>query len=203
MEYQDGKYIVPETINEDGTWNWHEIYRDVPHGTLIPEEITDRVVDDPQNMGVNASIYVLEPSMKIYRDIMNDIQKPEVQEQISTYNWPEMQYITKYFSGQWHNIDLRYSSFNGYPVIDVLYGIHFAGLKPWNTNNKSVKSFAKFEDYQLWNHTYMKMIGDYQVLLEHGKLRRLYQYIDDLLTEEKYQFKKKKNPFLEHFFTKI
>ncbi len=200
LEYTDGKYIIPQSVEEDGTWNWHRIYDNVPHGTMIPKEITDRIDNDKDNMGVNASIYVLNPSMDFFNHIMEDIQNESVQEEISRYNWPEMQYITKALSGQWHNIDLRYSSFNGYPKIDVLYGIHFAGLKPWSIQNKSVKSFAKFEDYQLWNHTFIRMMNEYPALQQSGKLRRIRDFIEELLQSKTNRFSKKQLPFLRHFF---
>jgi glycogenin glucosyltransferase len=200
MEYVDGVYIKPESVDIDGTWNWHQIYRDVPHGTLIPKEITDRVRTEKDNMGVNTSVCLFKPSMELYKSIMDDLLLKEIQEEISTYDWPEMQYITLKLSGTWTNIDLRYSSFNGYPKVDVLYGIHFAGLKPWSIKNRSVKSFAKFEDYQLWNHTFLRMMEEYPSLNDVGKLRRIRDFIDDLQKEKKYQFPKKKLPQLKHFF---
>lgn len=200
MDYQDGAYIIPDTVSIDGTWNWHEIYHDVPHGTLIPKEITDRVHTDKQNMGVNASIYVFHPTMDMYESIIDDVLDETMADEISSYDWPEMQYITAKLSGLWHNIDLRYSSFNGYPKIDVLYGIHFAGLKPWSIQNKSVKSFGKFEDYQLWNTTYIKMMNDYPKLRSSGKLRRIESFINELFEDERYRFKKTEHPFLQHFF---
>jgi glycogenin glucosyltransferase len=200
MEYKDGTYIIPDTVDTEGTWNWHAHYHDVPHGTLIPKYITDRIDKDKENMGVNASIYVFKPSMTLYNSIIDDVLDPHMQDEISTYNWPEMQYITKKLSGQWTNLDLRYSSFNGYPKIDVLYGIHFAGLKPWSIKNKSVTSFAKFEDYQLWNHTFVRMMKEIPTLREVGKLRRIETFISEMLSTEKYQFKKKQLPFLAHFF---
>lgn len=200
MEYQNGVYLIPESVDENGTWNWHEVYADVSHGTLIPKHITDRVRDDKENMGVNASIYLFHPSMKMYNSIIDDVLNDEIVEEISTYNWPEMQYITNKLSGQWHNIDLRYSSFNGYPKVDVLYGIHFAGLKPWSIQNKSVKSFAKFEDYQLWNTTFIRMMRTYPELRQYGKLRRIEEFILELMNDQKYQFPKQNLPFLRHFF---
>ena len=200
MEYVDGKYITPDSVFIDGTWNWHQIYSDVPHGTLIPKEVTDRIVHDKENMGVNASVMLFEPTMELYKSIMDDLLIKDVQKEISTYNWPEMQYITNKLSGTWTNVDLRYSSFNGYPIIDVLYGIHFAGLKPWTIKNKSIKSFGKFEDYQLWYYTYVRMIKEYPALLNHGKLSRINTFVTDMLEEKKYQFKKLDLPQLKHFF---
>lgn len=200
LEYVDGKYIIPDSVDTDGTWNWHKIYKDVPHGTLVPKEITDRVLNDPTNLGINTSICLFEPSMKLYDSIMSDLAQKDVQDRISTYNWPEMQYITGKCSGDWTNIDLKYSSFNGYPKIDVLYGIHFAGLKPWSINNKSVKSFGKFEDYQLWNYTFLKMMKKYPRLSASGKLRRINDFLTELVENDKYVFKKKNLEQFAHFF---
>lgn len=199
MTYEQGQYTVPPSVDQDGTWIWHDTYKAYPHGSKIPQHITDRIHQDKENMGINASLMLFEPSFTFYQSMMNDLGKPSIQKEISSYQWPEMQYITVKLSGQWHNIDLRYSSFNGYPKIDVLYGIHFAGLKPWSIKNKSIKSYGKFEDYQLWFFTYVRMLNDYPDLKK-GKLMRIYQYIIDLLKDEKYQLKKYDLPQLQHFF---
>jgi glycogenin glucosyltransferase len=200
MEYLDGKYIKPNTVENSGTWNWHEHYKDIPHGSIIPKQITDRIMEDKENMGVNASVMLFETSMDLYKSIMDDLANEEVQKEISTYNWPEMQYITLKLSGQWTNVDLRYSSFNGYPKVDVLYGIHFAGLKPWSIKNKSVKSFAKFEDYKLWYHTYLKMMKEYKELKTHKKLVRIEEFITNLLIEKGFPKAEHYTKDLNHFF---
>ena len=181
MSYEEGKYIIPDSVYINGEWVWHEVYKDIPHGSPIPKYITDRIKDDPMNMGVNASLMLFEPSMGLYQSVMDDLDIPEIQKEIANYNWPEMQYITLKMSGQWTNIDLRYSSFNGYPMIDVLHGIHFAGLKPWNIKNKSIKSYRKFPDYQLWFQTYKEMIDCHQELAN-GKLKRIYEFIIPLIS---------------------
>ncbi len=199
MEYIDNKYIIPDSSYIDGTWIWHKIYKDIPHGIKIPKEITDRIKIDKENMGVNASLMLFHPSKKLYDSILQDVRKPDMQKQISQYNWPEMQYITLKLSGKWTNIDLRYSSFNGYPYIDILNGIHYAGLKPWNIKNKSIKSYGKFEDYQLWFSVYIKMIDKYSDLKK-GKLLRIYNYISELQENKKYQFKKIYLSNVKHLF---
>ncbi|HPJ23626.1 MAG TPA: glycosyltransferase [Bacillota bacterium] len=182
MTYEDGKYIIPDSVYKSGEWIWHQIYRDIPHGSKIPKEITDRINEDPQNMGINASLMLFEPSMTLYHSIMDDLLISDIQKQISSYNWPEMQYITLKMSGKWTNIDLRYSSFNGYPTVDVLYGIHFAGLKPWSIKNKSIKSYRKFPDYQLWFSTYIEML-DHFPELKKGKLLRIYDFLTPLISK--------------------
>ncbi len=189
MEYVDGKYIIPDSVYHDETWVWHQTYKNIPHGAPIPKEITDRIKDDRDNMGVNASLMVFNPSIAIYDSIMEDLDNPEIQKNISSYNWPEMQYITLKMSGLWTNIDLKFSSFNGYPTIDILNGIHYAGLKPWSIKNKSIKSYGKFEDYQLWFLVFSSMIKNYPNL-NHGKLARINDFINGLLEDYKYIFKK-------------
>ncbi len=180
LEYSDGKYIIPDSVSQNGTWIWHDIYKNYPHGTKIPKEITDRIQFDKENMGVNASLMMFEPTMELYHSVLEDLSNMEIQKEISSYNWPEMQYITLKLSGRWTNVDLRYSSFNGYPTIHVLNGIHYAGLKPWSIKNKSLKSYAKFEDYQLWFQTFIDMVDHYPELNK-GKIQRIYSYIEELI----------------------
>lgn len=200
MEYVDGKYITPDSVYVDGTWIWHDVYKDIPHGTKIPKEITDRIKSDRTNLGVHSSLCLYKPTMAFFNSIMDDLENVEIQKEISTYNWPEMQYMSDKLSGSWTNMDLRYSSFNGYPEIDVIYGTHFAGLKPWSIKNKSVKSFGKFDDYKLWNHTFVKMCDEVEGMLQNSKLKNLYRFIKDLQTDQKYIFHKKHIPSLKHFF---
>lgn len=200
MEYEDGKYIIPESVHLNSEWIWHKIYADVPHGTLIPKEITDRIKTDKENMGVNASVYLFNPTMALYNSVMEDLQDPNVIREISEYNWPEMQYISDKLSGTWTNVDLGFSSFNGYPDIAHIKGIHFAGLKPWSIKNKSIKSFGKFDDYKLWYYTFVKMCDDVETILENGKMKKLYKFVSEMQNNEKYRFYKTYLPQLKHFF---
>jgi glycogenin glucosyltransferase len=200
MEYVDGEYIRPDSVYVDGTWNWHEIYKDIPHGSLIPKEITDRIKQDKSNLGVHSSLCLYEPTMAFYNDIMDDLAEVETIAEISLYNWPEMQYMSDKLSGKWHNMDLKYSSFNGYPEIDVLFGTHFAGLKPWSIKNKSIKSFGKFDDYKLWYHTYIKMCEEVEGMLENRKVKKLYDFFIEMTKDKKYQFYKTYITHLSHFF---
>jgi glycogenin glucosyltransferase len=199
MEYSDGTYIIPDTIEENGEWLWHKHYKDYLHGHKIPKEVTDRINVDKENMGVNASLMLFNPTMTLYNSIMDDLAIKSIQQEISLYSWPEMQYITVKLSGEWTNVDIKFSSFNGYPKVDVLYGIHYAGLKPWSIKNKSIKSYGKFEDYQLWFYTFVKMIDSHEDL-KNGKLLRIYKYVLELLENEKYQFKKHDLSQFSHFF---
>ena len=182
MEYdQNGHYKKPKTISTDGNWIWHHIYGAIcPHGHHIPKYITDRVAENPHNLGINSSLYVLKPCYKTFIDLLVSLQIPENRNMVSNdFMWPEMQYTTMIWSGQWTNIDIRFSSINGYPDISVLCGLHYAGIKPWNSKDrKSIERVMKFPDYALWHSKFLDMTGNrYERLLTIPKLARLYQSI--------------------------
>ena len=176
----DGNFIIPDSVAHDGTWNWHQIYADCPHGQPIPAAITDRVAGDPTNMGVISSLLVLEPSLAEFQAIMTDIQTPAVKPLVGdAFDWPEMQYLTLRYSSQWTNVDLRFHSLNGYPNLDVLFGIHYTGFKPWQFRRKgSMDRYGRRTDFQLWFKMYREMIQTYPLLQSNRKLRWLLKQID-------------------------
>ncbi|MFP4078230.1 MAG: hypothetical protein ACLFUQ_03700 [Candidatus Izemoplasmataceae bacterium] len=200
MEYQDGTYIVPQSVRDKGEWIWHEIYRDYPFGSRIPAQMTDRVVDDKENMGINAALYLFEPSMVLYESIKEDLRDPKTRAMIGEFPWPEMQYITWKLSGQWHNLDLRYSSFNGYPEIDVLNGIHYAGLKPWQMKHRSIAHFGKFEDYRLWYAVFLKMVERHPALRKSPKVAKLDHAIRERTRHPDYSFDRTDLKNVSHLF---
>lgn len=179
---EKGRYKVPKSIMTDGKWKWHRVYGDIcPHGQHIPKFITDRVADDPGNLGINSSLFVLEPSYDTYCCLMKSLDNADNRELVcEKFRWPEMQYATMLWSGRWTNIDIRFSGINGYPDISMLCGIHYAGLKPWNTHNgKSIERVLKFPDYYLWYRKYLDMIEKrYEKLQKIPKLNHLRQNIE-------------------------
>ena len=200
MESHKGKYVIPDSVYEDGTWIWHRQYEALPFGSKIPKEITDRVKMDKTNMGVNAALYLFEPSMTLFRSILDDVNDAEKLEQIRAYPWPEMQYITEKMSGKWHNMDLKYSSFNGYPIIDVLHGIHYAGLKPWQLKHRSIQHFGKNEDYKLWYAVFIKMTEEYPGVLDNYKLKKCAKNIHRLREDDHFVFHNTFLPNVKHLF---
>jgi glycogenin glucosyltransferase len=184
----DGQYVVPPEVEESGTWKWHRIYGDVcPHGTKIPAEITDRVLHDFDNLGINGSLFVLRPSMDEFKRIQADIQLPSVRRMVGDlWDWPEMQYLTARWSGEWTSIDVRYSGLNGYPSLSVLYGTHFAGLKPWHVYKKSIDCFARYDDYQRWYRAYIELVTQaYPALRQIGRLEWLLGEVQELLEAQR------------------
>lgn len=170
---EDHHYVVPDEVFENKQWVWHQIYHDIPHGTKVAKEITDRVFQDVRNLGMNTSVWVLTPSKAVYQELMDDLAQPQTQERIQTYDWPEMQYLTGALSGQWHNIDIKYASFNGYPRIDLVNGIHYAGVKPWAIDHRSFQHYAKFPDFRCWHIVFLKMMKTMKPLKPYKKLTRI------------------------------
>ncbi len=126
-------------------------------------------------MGMNGSLFVLKPSFREYEEILRHVQQAEIQKLVGDqFDWPDMQYLTMRWSGQWTNIDARFSGMNGYPHPSVLFATHFAGFKPWYFNRPgAMKRYARYPDFQLWFDIFLEMIEKNQNLLEIGKLRRL------------------------------
>jgi glycogenin glucosyltransferase len=177
----DGNFIIPPSVEKDGTWRWHEIYAACPHGQPVPRELTDRVRFEPGNMGVISSLLILQPSLTEYRAILADLQNEEIQKLVGDqFEWPEMQYFTMRWSGKWHNIDLRFHSLNGYPQLDVLNGIHYTGFKPWQFRRAgSMARYGRRADFQFWFEQYRQMLTETEPrLAEFKKLRNLLKKIE-------------------------
>jgi alpha-N-acetylglucosamine transferase len=179
----DNQYMIPEDVAVTGKWRWHRLYEGLcPHGCRIPQEITDRVTEDPENMGINGSLFVFKPDMQEFTGILADLQDPRLRKLISDqFQWPDMQYLTLRWSGQWTNIDLRFSGFNGYPKLSVLFGTHFAGFKPWYFNKpKTMECYARYDDFQLWFRDYRTMVEQaYPDLLKVRRLKKLLSSIKE------------------------
>jgi len=175
MEGKDDSYSNASKISDK--WSWHSHYEPVcPHGIPIPKEITDRVAHNHSNMGVNAGLWVLEPSKQQYDDFVAALHTKEIMRLVKNFPWPEMQLATLLWSGQWTNIDIRYCSIGGYPRIDVLCGIHFAGLKPWQIKSRSAMHYAKYPDFTLWRQYFTALYWSTPALQEYPMLKRLYSF---------------------------
>jgi len=151
-----------------GKWSWHELYESLcPHGSPIPKEITDRVRQNPLNMGVNSGLWVLTPSVADFAAMCDALSSPDILQYATKLPWPEMQLATMLWSGRWTNIDITYCSIGGYPDVGVLKGIHYAGLKPWSWKHRSIAHYAKYPDFRLWYDFYNAMY------LSHAEFREL------------------------------
>ena len=76
------------------------------HGERIPRYLTDRVLHDPTNYGINTAVLVVRPSIAEFHDMVAAISSATgAASHLRQYRWPDMQFLTAYWSGRWHNID--------------------------------------------------------------------------------------------------
>ena len=199
-----GDFTYPNSVYLDGTWKWHRLYGEVsPHGKTVPRDVTDRVLVDTTNMGVNTSVMVVEPNMLEFAAIKDDLRRAETLDLIGKLPWPEMQYLTLRWSGSWTSIDLRYGSFGGYPGLQYVYGTHYAGLKPWSIGNKSIRCYGRHPDFRLWFRLFLQMIREHQRLLRFPALRRLFRELEAVVDSDKrYQFYETYLAGLQHLFSR-
>jgi hypothetical protein len=126
---------------------------------------------------------VLTPSYEKYKCLLTSLNNPHIRDLVCRkFGWPEMQYATMFWSGEWINVDVRFSSINGYPDISVLCGIHFAGTKPWNAKDeRSLKRAVHFPDCSLWYEKYLDMTKKYGGFQRIPKLKHLARHIESNL----------------------
>lgn len=182
MVNESNQYNIKDYIRRTGKWHWHNIYESIcPHGSKIPRYITDRVGKNPQNMGIHGALLVMEPSIDEFNNIMRDLNNVSTRNMIRKFAWPEMQYLTLRWSGLWINIDLKYCGFKGFPSMELLYGTHFAGEKPWNImNTKFNLNLVNHGDYKIWYDYYLQMYEEYyDKFINHKKITKLARAIVD------------------------
>ena len=185
LEYdENGKYVFPESLKTEGKWNWHKKYEPIcAHGEEIPKYLTDRVKTDVLNLGLNGSIYLFDTNFKQLEEIKEEVKTEEVRKFVGElFKWPDMQYFTMRWSGEWTSIDIKFSSFNGYPNLDLLCGCHYSGFKPWYFKKKGLKIYKDHEDFAFWYDMFLEMAEKtYPELSEKPKIISIVKKIDRLL----------------------
>jgi len=122
------------------------------HGKPIPKEITD--IDKPTGADVNAGLMLVKPDKKEYDAMIKELTSPletwmgpdkehkgfysfdfdavDGRKFVeNSYCYPEQNYLTKRFSGQWKYIEFSFQSWALDPCNS--FGIHMAAFnpKPW------------------------------------------------------------------------
>jgi len=125
------------------------------HGKKIPKIFTD--IGDPGSSDVNAGLFLVKPNKKEYNDMIKELTSPvkkwmgpdklhkgyydmelDKEKSItgrkfvdSSYCYPEQNYLTKRYSGEWTYIEYAFQSWSLDPCNS--FGIHMAAFnpKPW------------------------------------------------------------------------
>ena len=131
---ENSNYILPDNY----IIKWYDKFP-YKHGKLIPKHITDSVLYTYW-YGMAGGLFLIKPSIKLYKEIIHDLNYNEYFKYFFRYKsrWPDQQYLSIKFSGQWKSINPIFFGLQGYPHYSVLYSIQYAGIKP----------FTKIEDYK-------------------------------------------------------
>lgn len=122
------------------------------HGELIPKIFTD--IDKPGGADVNAGLLLIEPSHTEYNEMIKELTSPvetwmgpdKIHRGFFTFDfgvpsgrsmiegsycYPEQNYLTKRYSGEWYYIEWAFQSWSLDPCNS--FGIHMAAFnpKPW------------------------------------------------------------------------
>lgn len=190
-----GNYILPE----GNTFKWYQDYCNCcGHGKNIPKNITDRVVQNKNNSGIGGGLMVLSPKLgefdRIIRDISHGparqlfeqlLERIKSPHELSRQNfnnqwlvnkffvWPEQQYLTYRYSGQWIGINPRFFGLQGYPHYKVLFGLQFGGDKPFVTDSKfDIETRKKYPDFIFWHQYYYEILQQQPSLSNSNPLKQ-------------------------------
>jgi hypothetical protein len=167
---KNGNYVYPK----DGELKW---YKDMcgccAHGKKIDKSITDKVLTDFKNSGVAAGLWLLEPNANELDRILKDVSQGKSKWLVGNkYVWPEQQYLTGFYSGKWTSINPRFYGLQGYPHWSVLYGIQYAGDKPFVEKSKaSITERMKYSDFVLWHQFYKEILTKHPELYSADSLK--------------------------------
>jgi hypothetical protein len=193
-----GNYILPE----GNTFKWYQEYCNCcGHGKNIPKNITDGVIENKNNSGIGGGLMVLAPKLGEFDRIIRDISHGSARQlfeqlleriksphELSRQNfnnqwlvnkffvWPEQQYLTYRYSGQWTGINPRFFGLQGYPHYKMLFGLQFGGDKPFITDSKfDIEIRKKYPDFIFWHQYYYEIIQQYPNLIYSNPLKEANQ----------------------------
>jgi hypothetical protein len=136
------KLSKPRYTRMWGIWN------NILHNKLIPKNLTD-IYKEPGS-SINAGLMVIKPDVNVFKKMIEKLQSPKetwfgpnhkhkgmigLDRLFSDrYHFPEQDFLTQEFSGQWHMIDGKYCAWGAH-TNEEIYGMHMAGLK-YEINDK-------------------------------------------------------------------
>lgn len=156
----NGNYILPS----NGKIEWYQKYCDCcGHGKRIPKEMTDRVKTNFKNSGIGGGLILLEPKVGEFDDIIYDISRGQMKYLLENkFVWPEQQYLTLRYSGNWTSINPRFFGLQGYPHWKIVFGLQYGGDKPFMLDSKiPINIRIEYPDFILWHILYQNILTKY------------------------------------------
>jgi|SaaInlStandDraft_4_1057021.scaffolds.fasta_scaffold02790_6 hypothetical protein len=159
ISIENDKYVLPK----DGKIGWYDKYCNCcAHGKVIPKEVTDILLSKPKTSGIGGGLMLLKPNKDTFQDILDDLKKGKRSKlPRDIFPWPEQQYLTLYYSGKWTSINPVFFGLQGYPHHSILFGLQFAGDKPFYLNGHyDINYRITYIDYQLWFQHYNQLLKE-------------------------------------------
>ena len=159
---KNGNYI----LQPNNKIKWYDTYcKCCAHGKKIPKQYTDNVAKDIRNSGIGASIVLLSPKKgeldAIIKDVTTDGSKMKYLVQ-NKFAWPEQQYLTLRYSGNWTSVNPRFYGLQGYPHWSVLFSVQYAGDKPWFLDSKTdINIRTQYPDFIVWHKFYSEILDKF------------------------------------------
>lgn len=144
--------ITDKNIGYTRVWGQWE---NIKHGQKIPKFVTD--IYKKPGSSINAGLMIITPDVELFNQFILELKKSKNEwfgrnfmhkgsidiygNFVNYYPYPEQNYLTQYFSGEWKMIDGLYAAW-GNKCDCAIYGIHMAGLK-YNIN-------GEWKEYKTW-----------------------------------------------------
>jgi len=165
--------LADKNLILDLTW-YNNNCKKLNHGKKIDKSLTDLLLSNYDNHGINGDYLLLKPELGLLDEIILDISSDKYQKLLEKYTYPDQQYLTIRFSGEWTHVNPRFLGNNGIPHWKTLFGtsVKIASIDDF-------KDFYDLDIFILWNDIYRQILNNFPEL-NYKKSLLKYNHIAEL-----------------------
>lgn len=182
---EDGGYVMPD----NNRIKWYDVYcKCCSHGKVIPKKLLNNVYTNFNNSGIGAGLLLVEPKEGELDNIIKDVSYGKMRYLVGRkFRWPEQQYLTLRYAGKWHMIDIKFFGLQGYPHYSVLFGLQYAGNKPFLHTDVDVDVFINYTDFAIWYKLFNELIKQYPDFKDYKFFDASIRYTQEFIKRNKIQ----------------
>jgi glycogenin glucosyltransferase len=176
--------LVDKNLSLEPDW-YKDNCKNLNHGKLIDKKITDDLLNNFNNYGINGDYLLLKPEVGLFDDILLEINSGKYQELIEKFTYPDQQYLTIKYSGEWTHINPIFLGNNGVPNWKALFG-----------TTVKVSVIDSFKDYYdidifiLWTDIYRQVLNNFPELTYQKSLLNYNELTSKFIMHRKQQREK-------------